>query len=356
MALACGGPRLVRTRTTGAECLEASPRGTRAPVIGAIAAAVLSTVQDTMGYTVQVTVEVKRQWCARRLGSPVTDVLFEAGHLSQVVGFRLDDGREVVTKDRPWEDRLVACWRSQRLAYKHGFPCPRPILPPERIAARAVSVEEYLPGGEQLSPHGDAAELFAALLAQLIALTPNVSQLSVLAPSPPWVGWDHPGRRLWPRRDDGGADLNETRGPEWLDGAAARVRRLLTDAKLPPVLGHGDWESQNIRWHGRTPHAVHDWDSTVAQPEPAVVGAASAVWPAAGAPGQAATVEQSSQFIDAYQRATGLRWTRQMHQLAWATGLWVRAFNAKKDAADGGGPQLDLLGHEVETRLAQADV
>lgn len=30
--------------------------------------------------------------------------------------------------------------------------------------------------------------------------------------------------------------------------------------------------------------------------------------------------------------------------MAWAAGLWVRAFNAKKDAADGGGPQLTLLG------------
>ena len=36
-----------------------------------------------------------------------------------------------------------------------------------------------------------------------------------------------------------------------------------------------------------------------------------------------------------------------LRQLAWTAGLWVRLFNAKKDAADGGGPQLDRL----ETRF-----
>jgi hypothetical protein len=41
-------------------------------------------------------------------------------------------------------------------------------------------------------------------------------------------------------------------------------------------------------------------------------------------------------------------------QLAWAAGLWVRLFNAKKDAAQGGGPQLDRLGAEVSQRLARA--
>jgi hypothetical protein len=33
--------------------------------------------------------------------------------------------------------------------------------------------------------------------------------------------------------------------------------------------------------------AVHDWDSVFAQRETAIVGLASAVWPAAGAPGEA---------------------------------------------------------------------
>lgn len=294
------------------------------------------------------------QWCATRLGAPVEGVLFEGGHLSRVIGFRLVDGRGVVVKDRPWSDRLVACWHAQQTAHKHGLPCPRPLIAVERVENRARSIEEYLPGGEQLGRHQDAASLFSGLLAELIDLTPHASYLDALNPPPPWVGWDHSGARLWPDRDDRGGDLNATKGPDWLDEAGRRVRQLLADLRLPSVLGHGDWESQNIRWRGRTPYAVHDWDSAIAQPEPTVVGAASAVWPASGEPGEAATVEQSAAFIESYQAWTGQHWTREMHQAAWASGLWVRAFNAKKDAADGGGLQLELLANEVKVRRAQA--
>lgn len=96
---------------------------------------------------------------------------------------------------------------------------------------------------------------------------------------------------------------------------------------------------------------MHDWDSVIAQPETAIVGLAAAVWPAAGAPGGAATVAQSAKFIASYQQAAGRQWARQEVHDAWAAGLWVRLFNAKKDAADGGGPQLDRLAGEIGDRL-----
>ncbi|MGY1608761.1 hypothetical protein [Geodermatophilus sp. SYSU D00700] len=53
--------------------------------------------------------------------------------------------------------------------------------------------------------------------------------------------------------------------------------------------------------------AVHDWDSMIAQPEIAVVGLAFAVWAARGNPGEASTVEQSTAFLNAYQRAIDTR-------------------------------------------------
>jgi hypothetical protein len=76
--------------------------------------------------------------------------------------------------------------------------------------------------------------------------------------------------------------------------------------------------------------------------------------PAAGAPGEAATVAQSTDFITCYQQAAGRPWTDREAQDAWAAGLWVRLFNAKKDAADGGGPRLDRLAGEISERLALA--
>jgi aminoglycoside phosphotransferase (APT) family kinase protein len=163
-----------------------------------------------------------------------------------------------------------------------------------------------------------------------------------------------PGAQLWLDRDDQGRDLNSTPGPAWLDDAARRVRERLSASAAAACIGHGDWESQNIRWSGGQPLAVQDWDSVIAQPEHAIVGLAAAVWLTAGAPGQAAAVAQGAEFIISYQQAADRQWTERQVQDAWAVGLWVRLFNAKKDAASGGGPQLDRLVGEISERLASA--
>jgi len=184
----------------------------------------------------------------------------------------------------------------------------------------------------------------------------HLAQVPALAPSPPWTAWDHPGPGLWPERDDEGRDLNARPGPGWVDAAARGVRQRLSARRGPPRIGHGDWESQNLRWAGEHALAVHDWDSVIAQPETAIVGLASAVWPAAGGPADAASVEQSADFIAAYQVAAGIRWNDAEAQDAWAAGLWVRLFNAKKDAAAGGGAQLDRLAGELADRLSRAAI
>jgi hypothetical protein len=75
---------------------------------------------------------------------------------------------------------------------------------------------------------------------------------------------------------------------------------------------------------------------------------------AGGGPGEAATVEQTGQFLAAYEQARGRPWTAAERQAWWAAGLWVRAFNAKKQRMAGGGPQLDRLAGEVAERAARA--
>jgi hypothetical protein len=292
-------------------------------------------------------------WCDCYLGARPTGVLFRSGHLSQVVAAELADGRRVAVKARPADPRIAGCVAVQAHLAHAGFPCPAPLTAPTRAGGLTVTAEILVPGGSQLPPE-DGAAPFAALLARLISSAPAPAAVPVLTPSPPWTGWDHPGARLWPDRDDRGRDLNSIPGPAWIDDAARRVRERLSACAAPVRIGHGDWESQNIRWSGGQPLAVHDWDSVIAQPEPAIVGLAAAVWPAAGAPGEAATVAQSAQFIASYQRAADRQWAEGEAQDAWAAGLWVRLFNAKKDAADGGGPQLDRLAGEIGDRLALA--
>jgi Phosphotransferase enzyme family len=293
-------------------------------------------------------------WCAQSLGTPVARVLFRSGHLAQVVGAELADGRSVVIKVRPFEPRVAGCTAVQAHLAAAGFPCPVPLAGPTAMQGLAVTAETCIPGGGQRPPQHGAAP-FAALLARLVGSAPADSgRLPSLAPSPPWTCWDHPGARLWPDRDDQGRDLNQSPGPGWVDHAAGMVRQRLSACREPLRIGHGDWESQNIRWAGDRVLAVHDWDSVIAQPEVAIAGLAAAVWPAAGEPGQAATIEQSADFITCYQDAAGTRWAGPQIQYAWAAGLWVRLFNAKKDAASGGGPQLDRLADEIDDRMTLA--
>jgi Ser/Thr protein kinase RdoA (MazF antagonist) len=293
------------------------------------------------------------EWCREHLEDGLGSVLFRSGHLSEVVGVQLDSGRQVVIKARPYDPRLMGCLAVQDHLARSGFPCPAPLTGVTRLGGLAVTAETAMPGGDQLSAESGAAP-FAALLARLIDSAPDSSRTPPLAPSPPWTGWDHPGARLWPDADDVGRDLNLLTAPAWIDEAAGRVRVRLTSAGASVRIGHGDWESQNIAWASEAPLAVHDWDSVIAQPETSIVGLAAAVWAATGEPGGAASVAQTQDFIASYQSATSRPWGQSEVQDAWAAGLWVRLFNSRKDAADGGGPQLDRLEGEVGERLAFA--
>jgi hypothetical protein len=304
-------------------------------------------------HTCVLTDEMISAWCQRTFGAGSDRVLFRRQHLSQVVGVELTDGRQLVVKTRPFEERLAGCIAVQAALALAGFPCPAPLAEPPTIGGRTVTAETVIPDGDLLTPASGAAS-FAALLAHMIDAAPAIEIVPSLSPSPPWTGWDHLGTRLWPDRDDRGQDLNQAAGPGWIDHAAQQVRQEMRAHSAPARVGHGDWESQNIRWHDGRPLAVHDWDSVIAQPEEAIVGLAAAVWPAGGGPGEAASVTQTEEFISAYQAAAGVTWSARQVQLAWAAGLWVRLFNAKKDAVDGGGPQLDRLANEASERLSRA--
>jgi hypothetical protein len=122
-----------------------------------------------------------------------------------------------------------------------------------------ATAEALVEGGSQLPCTDESPRLFAEALAWLVALAPTVASLPTLEPSLPWVAWDHDQRGIWPEPDDIEADLNAQVGEDWIENAGARVRRrLLQPSALPIVVGHADWESQNLRWINRRLHVVHD--------------------------------------------------------------------------------------------------
>jgi hypothetical protein len=275
-------------------------------------------------------------WCRDQLGGEPTGVLFRAQQVSMVFGVRLSGGGDVVVKARADDGRATSCVAAQARLAERGFPCARPLTPVVGVGELAVHAEEYRPGGEVL--HGDSpdvasrcAELFARLMAELAGVT-----VAPPLPNPPWVRWDHSDSMLWPAIDF--LDSRDQRlVPEHVVQAAVRARRRLLAAALPCVLGHADFEAQNLRWQGSQVWTVHDWDSLAWQPEAALVGAASGSFASAGPP-TLAPIESSEAFLAAYQHIRGRLFTAVELEVAWAASLWMAAYNAREMALCGGDP------------------
>jgi len=286
-------------------------------------------------------------FCDEHLGSPVAEVLFGSRSLSAVTGVRLADGREVVVKERPKSVRLRGCAAVHRALWSAGFPCPEPLVDPVPLGPHVVaSAELYVPGGVQLEGH---PHRYAEELLRLVALAPAVEDVPTLEPAPPWTAWDHDREGTWPVRDDEGPDLTTDTVPGWIADIARRAQVRLARCKRPQIVGHCDWESQNLRWVDDRLLVAHDWDSVAARDEPVIAGLAAAVHPADGPRRQRASVADGEAFLDAY----GLNGDDR--EVAWAAGLWVLSFNAAKAAATfGGGPGVDALRADAHERLERA--
>jgi len=292
-------------------------------------------------------------WCLDHLGDEPAEVLFQLQQVSMVFGLRLAGGTDVVVKARADDGRAVSCVAAQARLAERGFPCARPLTPVVGVGPLAVHAEEFRPGGDVL--HGDSpgiatrcAEVFARLMAELAGVT-----VAPPLPNPPWVRWDHADPGVWPAMEflD---NQDQSVVPAYVGETADRVRGRILAAGLPCVLGHADFEAQNMRWHGREVWAVHDWDSLAWQPEAALAGAASGSFASAGPP-RLAPVESSAAFLVAYQTIRGRLFTAVEQEIAWAASLWMAAYNAREEALCGGtSVGRDALRAQAAERLRRA--
>jgi hypothetical protein len=292
-------------------------------------------------------------WCLDHLGGEPVDVLFRLQSISTVFGLRLADGTDVVVKARPDDGRAVSCVAAQARLAERGFPCAGPLTPVVGVGPLAVHAEESRPGGDMLP--GDSpdvavryAEVFARLMAELVdvAVAPPL-------PNPRWVRWDHSDPGLWPAIDvlDG---RDQRAVPGYVVDTAERARERLLAADLPCVLGHADFEAQNLRWHGRQVWAVHDWDSLAWQPEAALVGAACGAFAKTG-PATLAPIASSAAFLRVYQYIRGRSFTDVELEVAWAASLWPAAHDVRWEALHGSPPLPDdALRAQAAERLRRA--
>jgi Phosphotransferase enzyme family len=289
-------------------------------------------------------------WCLEQLGGEPVGVLFRARSISMVFGLRLAGGASVVVKARPDDGRAGSCVAAQSWLAERGFPCARPLTPVVGVGvgALAVHAEEFRPGGEML--RGDSpdvavryAEVFARLVTELAE-----ANIAPPLPNPRWARWDHTDPGLWPAL--GFLDeMDQSAVPAYVLDTAERARSRILAAGLPCVLGHADYEAQNLRWHGRDVWTVHDWDSLAWQPEAALAGAASGAFASAGPP-TLAPIESSEAFLVAYQERRGRAFSAVEQEVAWAASLWTAAHNARWEALHGDAP---LSGNALRAQAAE---
>jgi hypothetical protein len=295
-------------------------------------------------------------WCLEHLGGRPVGVLFHLRQISVVFGLRLTDGTDVVVKAREDDGRAASCVAAQAWLAARGFPCAHPRTPVVAVGPLAVHAEDHRPGGDIVHDDSpDAAVRCARVFAGLMSVLTDVTVPPPL-PNPRWVRWDHPDAALWPAIDFLDAQ-DQSAVPAHVLATAVRARARLLAADLPRVLGHADFEAQNLRWHDREIWTVHDWDSLAWQPEAALVGAASGVFGNGIGLPTLAPVESSEAFLAAYQESRGRRFTVAEQETAWAASLWPAAHNARWEALLGqppvSGTALRAQGPE-RLRLANA--
>jgi hypothetical protein len=270
-------------------------------------------------------------WCQQHLGAGPVRTLLSSGQMSTVFGLRLADGRAAVVKARPDEQgRAAACVQAQAALADLGFACARPLTEATVLGGLAVHAEQWRPGGDLLRGDEPAvARRFGALLAGLTVRLAGAGVRPPL-PNPTWVRWDHRDSGTWPaaafldERDQGLV-------PGYVEETARRATARILRSGLPCALGHADWETQNIRWRGSRPWAVHDWDSLAWLPESAIAGAGSGTFASAEIP-TLAPIASSREFLAAYQECRGLSFTAEEIEVAWAASLWPAAHNARAQA------------------------
>jgi hypothetical protein len=286
-------------------------------------------------------------WCRAELGAVPVRVLFTQQGTSEVVGVRLDDGRQVVIKRRRESvARVDACLRLQAALFASNYPCPRPLTGAGLVGGLTVHAEEYVDRGELLM--GDHAALAGPLGVAYAELSERLERMhdlidaTALVP-PIWIAWWS--QRPWSR---------QPAVPEMVYDAADRVRQRLSNVYLPGVIGHADWEAQNLRAANGRLVVVHDWDSLSWAPEAMLVGCAAAVFPAQSQP-ETASLSASATFLEQYQIARGREFTMEEIEIAWASGLLPSLFNARNEALESRRPLvLDRLREDFADRLELA--
>ena len=223
----------------------------------------------------------------------------------------------------------------QRQLAGAGFPCPSPLIPPQRLVYGWATAEEELATGEPADGHEPRIRKeMAGSLAQLLQLCRPIA-------APGGIPVDRllriPNGSLWPVPHARIFDFDATgAGAERIDEVAAAARNILDGVELDDrILGHTDWRGENLRFDGDHLSAVYDWESLLRTIEPVLVGAVAHAFPSdwsrpiSGS--QAASLEEVGAFVAEYEEALGRSFEERL--LLGAGYAYATAYTARCEHA-----------------------
>ena len=161
-------------------------------------------------------------YCDQELGAGVATCEFAEASIGLACGLTLTDERRVVVKLHQPQKELAflrSIFLVQTSLASSGFPCPRPLASPSRLAGGFVSVEECRDEGDYRDAHEPAIRVaMATTLARLIDLAKPFGECAGLQRS---LVRNAPAGALWPEPHSDAFDFAATasRG-QWIDDIA----------------------------------------------------------------------------------------------------------------------------------------
>jgi aminoglycoside phosphotransferase (APT) family kinase protein len=281
--------------------------------------------------------EIMDEFCRAHLGSSLRGYRFYGSSVGSTHGVQLEEGRELVIKVRPPPETnpylsldrtsLETVCRVMKWLAGRGYPCPRPILGPTPLGKGLATVEEFLDRGEcgngfEPECRKVIASGFAELIERLRSFDGEVSSLKHF----------HRNESLYPQPHSKLFDFEKTAaGAEWIDAFAEKARR--TEAhEDKPVLGHGDWRVEHLRFQDGRIVATYDWDSLAFRPETELVGLCAhgftADWSLEGVR-RIPTAANIRAFVADYEAARGQPFSKRERASLFAYCVYFIAYGAR---------------------------
>ena len=273
-------------------------------------------------------------FCEAELGQQPAEALFFFCSIGVVFGLEMPGGQRLVIKvhnpERP-PALLTQMGNVQRYLIAQGYPCPRPLAGPRPLGRGLATIDELVDEGIFRDAHEPGIrKAIATSLHELIQLMRHVERAGI-DPTP--FDLRLPSDVLWPKPHNTIFDFEAMQeGAEWIDELAWKAKSIIEADKQAPVLSHGDFSANQMRFVGERLRMVYDWDSLTLRSELVSVGATASTFTYSEQPGIAnveTTDTDARAFIADYEAARQRPFTSEERRIIQAAMLSGQLYSAR---------------------------